>query len=37
MSDIEFQRIVPLGVPDGAVCEDGVCELPAPTAEEPAR
>jgi hypothetical protein len=30
VSPIRLERIVPLDVPDAAVCEDGVCEIPEP-------
>ncbi len=29
MTSIKLERIVPLEVPDAAVCEDGVCEIPS--------
>ena len=37
MTSIRLERIVPLDVPDAAICEDGVCEIPVvePVARRP--
>jgi hypothetical protein len=36
MTAIRLERIVPLDVPDAAVCEDGVCEIPEARASRSA-